>query len=992
MSLQLNSEDPVFGPTTLTVLGVPRLLVRRVETGLVFGLVAAKRCLEFTLRQAHVPSCLAVLVGMEAHMSQEQGRAIFRMEHREEGIYLEISYGGPKSTLGVVLTPADAQAMVEPLGSADPKYGYKQTLVNLAKLSRPPEVVPEPLPSWLKTGAIVMLQDKVQAHVLHVLQDTVILQRGPDTVTLNAVRARLADGYLTLPTTEVRAITQWLEEVREPRFRRFLQHMGERLSHIEVTPAQPAQFVALLEDIHPAVAQALRYQEIPYFYSHQVAALEHIRAHRNLILTTPTSSGKTLSFLPGVTERILTTDQTVLCLYPLKALQTDQQLEQRLFIQGLPEQVRFVTGNISRDIQGQERLSILNDPQLRILNLNPDVLHWLLLHIQKVAYGGFRNFLSRLGVVVLDEAHAYVGSFGAKVAALIRRLHLAVQTCAGDPDRLQYILASATVGNPATMAQRLTGREFQLIDKSGAKRGERTFAALKSSETLIPDAASVGLQWLNLGLTGIIFVNTRKLGQAITGRIFQELHQQGKATWTAQVAFFKSGLLLQERLNIQERLKSGQLRLIVSTSSLEAGINIPALDACLIAGYPGSVMSLRQRAGRCGRTGPGLVVFLPGRGNPLDEYFARAPEQLFTRAPEAVHFNYTFPTILGSHLLCAATESRLAPEQVSTFFGKAAVPILEHLLATGALALGPKGLLYARQSAHGEIAFRGGSGETYRVRGENGEPMEELQAIHAYREAHPGAIYRVLKGGKESCYVVQRLDPATREIFLQPTPSTYTTTIPITDFTILPENRLAQRVWKLPDGAGIRFRLYFGTVRQQVVGYRYQDGRTQSEEVRFETPLPPIELLTPVLAVDINEAMHHFLEEYLQTNQSGITRALHTLEHLVSAAVSLHVLCARQDVDGVTLAHHTELRAGGFFLFDTAVGGTGVSEAIYETPRPFLESGYTLAAECDCTEGCPSCCLNPKCTDFNQSLDKALGLKLLGYILAQDWQELERAD
>ncbi len=945
-------------------------MARQQPGSLILALIHGQIVRDFVLSKKQARALLAVLAG-----DQTQGHAV----HKEQTLQILWIDQKLRVAVGQIQLDLDAETgqwIAQGLGYQK-SPNFKQTLTQLAQVNRTPPQAPSPLPDWIQAGTEILVGNSPVA-VVHVLPDSLILQRGKNCHILADLRNQIQKGQIQ--PVPVKTPTGPQLQGIDPRFQRFTEGLSDRVVHVHRVPEQQACLVPIPADLPQILREALQFQEIHQLYSHQAQALTLIRAKENLILTTPTASGKTLSFLPGVIERILTTNQTVLCLYPLKALQLDQHLEQENLIAQFPEAERFKTGNISRDVQGQERHRTLNDPNLRILNLNPDILHWLLLTHQGRGLG---QFLSRLGLIVLDEAHSYSGSFGANLAALLRRLHLAVQSCGGNSTP-QYVLCSATVGNPVQLAERLTGQHFTSIEQSGARRAERTFITLKSVPYLIAEAAQIGLTWLRQGLTGIIFVNTRRLGQAITSQILRELAQHKSQT---PVEFFKAGILPQERERIQRALKSGKLRLIVSTSSLEAGINIPALDACLLAGYPGSVMSLYQRAGRCGRAGAGLVVFLPNQGDPLDEYFARSPQRLFAKPPEAVYFNYGFPTILGGHVLCAAVESRLRITEVAEHFGPQAVPVLENLLHSGALILHSSGQLLCSQEPHKEIALRGNTGESYRILTETGELLEELSAFHAHRETHPGAIYRLLKRGQEVYYRVDHLDHELREVRVVPTAPTHLVTQPIMAFDLTLEQRLGQRVWSITSGEGIRFRLYFGTISQGVTGYQ---GEAQGKKFRqiFEEPLPPLTFLAPLLVFDLNEVLQDHLER--RWGATGLYRALHGVEHLLAAVISLHILAARQDVDGITYANHRDLRRAGFFLFDTTQGGTGVSEAIFDDPRLFLTSALALATECDCASGCPCCSLHPRCIDFNQNLDKALGIQLLQWILDQSWQEQYR--
>ena len=262
------------------------------------------------------------------------------------------------------------------------------------------------------------------------------------------------------------------------------------------------------------------------------------------------------------------------------------------------------------------------------------------------------------------KATPAVGAFGAHFANLMRRLRLAVDTVGGNSQRLQFICSSATIGNPQEMALRFSGRthhpeRLHLISRSGAPSAGRTLLSLAPNSAANVEACKIVISWLQHNLSGIVFCNSRAAVKGLLGLIQRESQRQGLSYLASKVAIFYSSLTSERRREIIQKLQTGKIKVIIATSSLEAGIDLPELDCCLIRGFPGSLMSFWQRVGRAGRKKHGLVIYLPLGQNLIDVFYAQHPEQLLSSEMECAAFNPDYPTILGKHLECGCIESSL---------------------------------------------------------------------------------------------------------------------------------------------------------------------------------------------------------------------------------------------------------------------------------------------------------------------------------------------
>ncbi|GGM96652.1 helicase [Thermus composti] len=705
----------------------------------------------------------------------------------------------------------------------------------------------------------------------------------------------------------------WLEADPEFRGRIVFAHLLPQTPPRPVPPRGP--FAGVLE------ALGLR----PF--RHQQEALDRVAEGKNVVMAYATAAGKSLVFQVPVLKAALE-GQTSLLLFPTKALAHDQLRRLKAMAQALGLDGVFpYDGDTASETRRRAREGG------RVLLSNPDMLHFGLLP----RHGDWASFLARLKYLVLDELHAYRGVFGTHVALVLFRLLRLARHYGADP---QVIAASATIANAKEHAETLTGLPFVELREEVA-RSERELLVLlpkpldpKGERRRSPllEGAYLARALAEAGLRGLVFVNARKSAELL-------------ARYAAHpgVRPYRAGYTAKERRRLEEALKRGEVRVLVSTSALELGVDIGELDAVVLVGYPGSMAAFWQRAGRAGRgERRALVVYIP-REDPMDEYFLQRPELFLKTPPEEAVAEPQNPVLCPLHLHAAAWEKPLTKEEV---------------LCPEALSeLKEKdGLFYTpRRHPHRAIALRG-LGATFTLRGPEGEVLGYLDERQAYWEAHPGAIY--LHGGES--YLVRNIDPGRREVWLLPAlEDYYTEPRAETDLEVLSGEPLGHGVW-------------VGRVvlRERVVGYVKK--RFYTGSVLEEVPLELPEITFPT------EALWFHPPEALPPHR--IPGGIHALEHALIGLLPLFVLAERQDIGGISYPFYPRPLPSGqgptVFIYDGYPGGVGYARRAAQRFPEWVRAALELLLACPCQEGCPRCVLSPKCGNGNQYLDKEAALFL----------------
>jgi DEAD/DEAH box helicase domain-containing protein len=716
------------------------------------------------------------------------------------------------------------------------------------------------------------------------------------------------------------------------------------LVHERVFPAQAPTLGVLRPRLPGALGRALLDAGVRQLYAHQVATVEALRENKNVVLASPTASGKTLAFALPTLERALTTPGARgLYLYPTKALIGDQLRALRALGNAVDLRVDVMTGDTPRD----ERQRLALDPPT-IMLANPDILHRSLLPDHR----RWRSLLANLSVVAVDELHAYRGVFGAHVALVLRRLQ---RLAAGYGARPSFVAASATIANPVELASEVIGQPFVEVLGDAAGAGARRFLfwrpplrgaeSLNEHESVFLEAAAIFAEALRAGYNGILFGRAR----VSVERMLLDVRRLVGPELAGRISAYKSGYRADERAEIESGLRSGTLRGVVSTNALELGIDVGALDVAVIAGYPGSSMSFWQQAGRVGRRAEreALVVLVAG-DDALDQYHVQHPDAFFGQPTEHAAVDPSNASILLGHLLCAAAEEPLVPADLPMFPDNAE-RLVERLVEAGELRAGPAWHSRTR-GVHAEVSLRGTSREPYTL--QVGQTrLGTIEPPYLQRECYPGALY--LHNGRG--YRVEGIDQRTRVVRLQ-SDSFEARTMPIIEVDVAPRDaELASRSVLLGD---VELPVSVGPlrVRETVAGYR-EIHRGQSLTCQLEQPLTSW-LETVGLWVDVPSALEPDAE------------SLHAVEHALVNALPLGLLCDRRDVGSSS----DERR---LYVYDFAEGGTGLAEKAYHVLERLLAEAATLLRDCPCSEGCPSCMQVPGCPRANAGLDKVGGLALL---------------
>jgi Distinct helicase family with a unique C-terminal domain including a metal-binding cysteine cluster len=769
----------------------------------------------------------------------------------------------------------------------------------------------------------------------------------------------------------------------------FLRHLAvlsnyrQQLVHIEHIPWQNATPGKLNKPLKPALQARLESLGTSYLYSHQTEALNAIFAGKNVIIATPSASGKTLCYHLATLDAVLTNaDSRALYVFPTKALAQDQLRSlKEIALPGLLPEGAVAT--FDGDTPPAERANIRR--QARVVLTNPDMLHLGILPNHQSWSRLFRH----LKYVVIDEAHVYRGVFGSHVANVMRRLR---RVCASYGSNPQFICCSATIANPGEHAQNLIGLPFEAITQDGSPHGEKYFAfwnpplldkAKTSRRSSNSEAAFLLSQLVQNDIRSLAFARTRKL----TELIYIYTREQLSTSLSQRISPYRAGYLPEERRRIEHQFFDGHLLGLVATTALELGIDIGDLEATVLTGYPGSIASAWQQAGRSGRSTGSSLSFLIAQDNPLDQYLMRHPEFFFGKNFDNALVNPSNPYILKPHLVCAAWEKPLE-DRDKEFLGSIPLPRRERLdegEPSLLVELEQEGKLRKRQGKWYPSSFiaypaqdvniRATSGQNYAIIDvSRGCLLETVEASVAFFQIHPGAIY--LHQGE--AYLVNELNLETRTALATPTTASYytqakeITDIKVATLTHPPPSRERKEV-RVKDCHGVK--VYFGDVdvTTTVIGFRKK--RQFTEEVIGEEPLdlPPQNFPTKALWFDLSQkAIDRIINMGLDFHGG-----LHACEHAAIGILPLFALCDRNDIGGVSTPFHPDTGKAQIFIYDAYPGGIGIAEKGFEMITELWRATLKVIKECPCSDGCPSCIQSPKCGNNNQPLDKQAAVILL---------------
>jgi DEAD/DEAH box helicase domain-containing protein len=766
--------------------------------------------------------------------------------------------------------------------------------------------------------------------------------------------------------------TEFLSQLKQESF------YQEQLVHVERIGARRASYASLKRPLLRSLVEAIRAGGLTQLYSHQAQAIDAARDGQHVVVATSTASGKTLCYNVPVLEAIAQEPETrALYLFPTKALAQDQlrslkDLTDRFKTASAQngQTLNFCFGAYDGDTPKSARTQLRREGQ--IILTNPDMLHVGILPNHRL----WSHFLKNLKFVVVDEAHIYRGVFGSHVAVIFRRLSRLCRLYGNQP---QFICCSATIANPGEHIERLTGHKPVVVDEDGSPQAPKQFALwnppfIDRQKTVRRspngEAANLFAELIRHQVRNITFTRARVVAELILNYTRQTLDRTDPEL-KERIASYRAGYLAEQRREIERALFHGQLIGVTATSALELGVDVGGLDATVSVGYPGTVASLWQQAGRAGRNQSSSLAILVGLDNPLDQYFMRHPDQLFGRPHEHALIDPGNVYILEQHLPCAAHEQPLTPED-EALFGRGFVEAMVNLEKQGTMSYEPD---------FDEWYYRGNDYPAQRVSirsigsrpialvdgGRKFKRLEEIDEASAFSRVHPGAIY--LHQGES--YIVAELDlQKAQAVLTEAKVDYYTQAHERSEIDIIRSFRHRQLKFST---------VYWGAVRvtQQVVGYRRI--RQFSEANLGDTPLdlPANTFETRAIWWDVP------LEwaQYLARRGWDFLGGLHAVEHAAIGMLPLFAMCDRWDIGGISTPIHPATGQPQIFIYDGYPGGVGISEQGFNLLTDLWQATLTTIKECPCETGCPSCIYSPKCGNNNEPLDKQAAIWSLESLL-----------
>jgi DEAD/DEAH box helicase domain-containing protein len=757
------------------------------------------------------------------------------------------------------------------------------------------------------------------------------------------------------------------------------------LAALKRFPAQPAAYAPFPDDLHPKLLEVLRARGYERLYTHQRAAYDAAHEGQSLVVVTPTASGKTLCYNLPVLDRILKEPDTrALYLFPTKALAQDQLAELYSVITALGADIGTFTydGDTPQDARKAIRA------RAHVVVTNPDMLHkGILPHHTK-----WVKLFENLRYVIVDELHSHRGVYGSHVANLFRRLRRLCRFYGSDP---QFLCSSATIGNPGPLAEALTERDVAVVDRSGAPRGERYFAIynppvvnrqLGIRRSALNCARDVALSFLAKGLQTIVFAPSRLSTEILVTYLKEALETRPGSEGV--IRGYRGGYLPLKRREIERGLREGSVLGVVSTNALELGIDIGSLDAAVLLGYPGSVASTWQQAGRAGRRSGASAAVLVANSTPLNQFIAKHPDYFFEAPVEQARINPDNLHILLSHVKCAAFE---LPFVEGESFGREDLAQLLGFLEQEKLLHRAGGRWHWTSESYpaDAVSLRSVSSDNFLVQDVTREPriIAEVDYDSAPSMVHEKAVY-ILEG---RTFFVEKYAHEQRRVHVREVDvDYYTDAITSTKVKVLD---------RFEEQAVAQARRSHGEVHvtSQVVGFKKLKFHTNENVGSGELRMPENEMHTTSYWLTVPREVMAALPFTSEERRDGIVALSYTLGQLAA----LFLMCDRHDL-GVALGDNGQGEARierglrrltersspppcddyqpEIFIYDNYPGGIGLSEPLYRLHGRLLDESRTLIAACACRDGCPSC-VGP--VGEIGSRGKAVALALLDAVSAE---------
>ena len=737
--------------------------------------------------------------------------------------------------------------------------------------------------------------------------------------------------------------------------------------HVERIPSRPARVRSPARPFPDAMAGCVPAGGL---WTHQAAAVDLARAGTSVAVSTGTASGKSLCYQLPVAEAALE-GGTALLLFPTKALAQDQLRSLGGLgsagggggggVRGLvPVTYDGDTDPSSRTWARRSATAVLTNPDMLHVGILPRHERWA-------------RFLARLRYVVVDELHTLRGIFGTHVAQVLRRLRRVCAHYRSDPT---FVFCSATIGRPGELASALCGRPVAEVVDDGSPRGERVFVLWNPpvvDEVAGTRASGHGQSarllagFVSGGSRAIAFTRSRRGAELVAAEARRRV---GPSSGLAElIRPYRGGYLASERREIEAELFGGRLRGVAATNALELGIDVGGLDACILDGFPGTIASMWQQAGRAGRQRQQSAAVLVAGQDQLDQWLMAHPREVFTRSPEPAVVNPSNPFVLDPHLACAAYELPLTPAD-EAWWGDDLDEGIRRLVLDDRIKLRDGRAVYAGRGAPAaSVGLRTGSSSSeYRIVDAEGSMIGTVDEGRAFASVHPGALY--LHQGRQ--YRVARLDLDDRAAWVGPWEADEVTQ-PMTDLDVA----LLEVDGQVAVG---RAELFVGAVMvtEQVTGYQRRRRSTREVLETVALDLPPTRLRTRAFWYVLDDA----LLADAGIHPARVPGTVHAVEHAAIGMLPLFTICDRWDVGGLSTNRQAQTGRATIVVYDGYPGGAGIAELGFAAGRGHLEATLEAVSRCGCASGCPSCVQSPKCGNLNEPLDKSGAVSLLTALLA----------
>jgi len=737
----------------------------------------------------------------------------------------------------------------------------------------------------------------------------------------------------------------------------------DSITAIKHIPGQEGRYREYPEEIHPALVEALEKKGFARLYTHQYHSYEHLKAGRNIVVVTPTASGKTLCYNLPVLDSLLKNPSTrAIYLFPTKALSQDQRAELESTIKLLPDEIRIFTydGDTPQDARKAIRA------RGHIILTNPDMLHTgILPHHTK-----WIKLFENLKYVVIDELHNYRGIFGSHLANILRRLKRIASFYGSSP---QFILCTATIANPLEMAERMTEKSVTLVDDNGAPRGEKYFIFfnppvvnrhLGIRRSYVNESRRVARVFLQNDLQTIVFAPSRLVTEVLLTYLKTDVEKTIQKE--GLIRGYRGGYLPLRRREIEKALREGTIRGVVATNALELGIDIGSLDVAVLAGYPGSIASTWQRAGRAGRKTGKSAAVLVATSSPIDQFIVNYPDYFFSKNPEHALINPDNLSILISHIECAAFE---LPFLDGERFGQVDIGEILNFLEEEKLVHHSKDKWFWTSDAYPAdgVSLRSISSDNFVVvdTTEKSRAVAEVDFSSALTALHPKAIY--MCEGEQ--YFVDDLNFDQRRAYVKRTDvDYYTDAIDYTKIKILDIFNQKKLTTCILSHGEVH-------VATQVVGFKKIKFHTMENVGAGDLSLPQNEMHTTAYWLTIPSEVFHAIPFPSEEKINGLFGLAYCMHHVAP----LFMMCDIHDV-GVSIGDNSTGKSlpprsipfsikveedpsdfsdidfePNIFVYDNFPGGIGLSPSLFDLESELLERCRKTISACPCQEGCPSC-------------------------------------